>query len=375
MKVLQVLPELNSGGVERGTVEFAHYLVSKGHESLVVSNGGRLVEQLEGEGSTHLTLPIHKKSFLSLRHIPALRRLLQAQQPDILHLRSRAPAWLFYQAWKGLPAASRPRLVTTVHGFYSVNPYSAVMTKGERVICVSRSVRDYVAQNYPKTASDRLTVIHRGVDPNTYYPGYQPSDDWLSLWQKEHPDLAGHPLLTLPGRVTRWKGQRDFLDLIARLRETHPAVHGLIVGGAHARKQAFWNELQEQAKKRNLTAHLTFLGHRSDLREILAISDLVYSLSHDPEAFGRVSLEALSLGKPVLAYHHGGVAEQLEALYPQGSVTPLNLDELHEKTLALLDTKQVEKPKENTSFTLEAMNQSILAVYRDLLASRACSAS
>lgn len=371
MKVLQVLPELNSGGVERGTVEFAHYLVSKGHESLVISNGGRLVEQLEGEGSTHLTRPVHKKSLLSLRHIPALRHLLLEQQPDILHLRSRAPAWLFYLAWKGLPAASRPRLVTTVHGFYSVNLYSAVMTKGERVICVSRSVRDYVCKNYPKTPADKLTVIHRGVDPVFYYPGSQPSDDWLSLWQKEHPSLAGKTLLTLPGRVTRWKGQRDFLELIVQLRKTHPEIHGLIVGGAHARKQAFWDELQEQAKTLNLTNNLTFLGQRSDLREILAISDLVYSLSHDPEAFGRVSLEALSLGKPVLAYHHGGVAEQLEALYPQGSVTPLNLEELREKTLALLDTEQLEIPKENTSFTLEAMNQSILAVYRDLLASRA----
>lgn len=367
MKVLQVLPELTSGGVERGTVELARYLVSEGHRSLVVSNGGGLVAQLEAEGSTHLTLPVHRKSLLSLRHVPALRRLLLEHQPDILHLRSRAPAWLFYQAWKGLPAGTRPRLVTTVHGFYSVNFYSSVMTKGERVICVSNSVKDYVRQNYPKTPTDKLTVIHRGVDLTDYNPSYQPSTEWLDRWQQENPQLAGQTLLTLPGRVTRWKGQSDFLQIIAKLRETHPQIHGLVVGGAHAKKRAYWDELHEQANELNLSGHLTFLGQRSDLREILAVSDLVYSLSHDPEAFGRVSLEALSLGKPVLGYHHGGVAEQLDALYPQGSVTPCDQEEVLAKTKSLLDREQSKTPRENQDFTLAAMNRSILAVYRDLL--------
>ena len=120
MKVMQLLPELNSGGVERGTLEIARALVSQGHQSLVVSNGGRLVPQLEADGSTHLQLPIHKKSLSSLWQIRPLRQLIRTHQPDIVHVRSRVPAWLTHFALRGIPAQQRPHLISTVHGFYSL---------------------------------------------------------------------------------------------------------------------------------------------------------------------------------------------------------------------------------------------------------------
>ena len=142
MKVIQILPELNAGGVERGTLEVGKYLTEQGHESIVISNGGRLVEQLEAEGSRHITLPVHKKRLSSLKQVKILRRRFETEKPDILHLRSRLPAWLAYLAWRKMDPLTRPRLVTTVHGFYSVNAYSRIMTKGERVICVSNRVKD-----------------------------------------------------------------------------------------------------------------------------------------------------------------------------------------------------------------------------------------
>ena len=157
MKVMQLLPELNSGGVERGTLEIARALVSQGHQSLVVSNGGRLVAQLEAEGSTHLTLPVHKKSLSSLWQIRPLRRLIMQYQPDIVHVRSRVPAWLTHFALRGIPASQRPHLISTVHGFYSVNRYSEIMTQAEKVIAVSDSVVQYITEHY-KTA--RLKILY-----------------------------------------------------------------------------------------------------------------------------------------------------------------------------------------------------------------------
>lgn len=132
MKVMQLLPELNSGGVERGTLEIARALVAQGHTSLVVSNGGRMVNQLEAEGSTHLKLAIHKKSLSSLWQIRPLRQLIMQHQPDIVHVRSRVPAWLTHFSLKGIPAEKRPHLISTVHGFYSVNRYSQIMTQAEK---------------------------------------------------------------------------------------------------------------------------------------------------------------------------------------------------------------------------------------------------
>ncbi|MEO6698002.1 MAG: glycosyltransferase, partial [Paraperlucidibaca sp.] len=134
MRVLQMLPALDSGGVERGTLEIGRALVEAGHESYVMSAGGRLVAQLEREGSQHITRPIHRKSFASLLQILPLRRLLRELKPDIVHARSRIPAWIAWLALRGMDPATRPRFVTTVHGLNSVSPYSAIMTKGDAVI-------------------------------------------------------------------------------------------------------------------------------------------------------------------------------------------------------------------------------------------------
>ena len=226
-----------------------------------------------------------------------------------------------------MPPTSRPKFVTTVHGFYSVNPYSAIMTKGESVICVSSSVQDYVLQNYPKAPRQKLRVIHRGVDPAAYPTDYQPSEEWLAQWRKEFPKTKDKFVITLPGRITRWKGSLDFLQVIAALKENGLPVHGLLVGEAHPRKQGFYQALYAEIYKSGLEKDISLVGHRSDLREIMAISDAVVSCSTDPEAFGRVTLEALTLGKPVAGYDHGGVREQLDALLlgkiPIGNTTAM----------------------------------------------------
>lgn len=361
--VLQMLPELESGGVERGTLEVGRALVADGHRSLVMSAGGRMVAQLEREGTQHHTWDVGRKSLLSLRLVPRLRRFLRQQAVDIVHVRSRMPAWIAWLAWRGMDARTRPRLVTTVHGLYSVNAYSAIMARGECVIAVSDTVRDYVQRHYARQAGDRVVVIPRGVDPATFPYGFQPAPEWLVRWRALHPRLAGQCVLLLPGRITRLKGHEDFIALIATLRERGVAAHGLIVGGAHPRKVAYLRELHDLARARGVYDAITFAGQRDDLREIMAASDLVLSLSSQPESFGRTVLEALSLGVRVVGYDHGGVGEILRAVYPTGAVAAGDIEVLADK---VLQTLRAPPPPPEHPYPLRAMLDATLALYKKL---------
>lgn len=366
LSVVQLLPALDSGGVEQGTVEVARHLVANGHRALVVSAGGRMVAQLAAVGAEHLAWPIGAKRLDVLLWIPRLRALLAERRPDILHMRSRLPAWIGWHAWRKLDPLTRPRLVTTVHGPYTPGRYSSVMTRGERVIAVSEMVRDYILGNYPLVPRDRIRVIWRGVDPAVYPHGYRPEPAWLAGWQREQPMLADRLVVTLPARLTRWKGQMHFIEVIARLRERGVPAHGLMVGGAHPRKRGYESELHRLVDSRGLAAHLTLLGHRDDLRQILAVSDAVLSLSTEPEAFGRTTLEALAMGRPVAGYAHGGVGEQLAAIFPGGAVAPGD----HAAVAALLEQWYRSPPSvpDRNPFTLERMLGATLDVYRELVA-------
>lgn len=367
MKIIQVLPELNSGGVERGTLEVADFLVKRGHEAVVVSNGGRQVKELEALGARHIAMPVHKKSLSSLFQVKSFRRLLEVEKPDILHIRSRVPGWIAYLAWRKMDPGIRPRLVSTVHGFYSVNNYSAVMTKGERVIGVSESIKDYILKNYPGVPERKISVIHRGVSPEDYPVGFCPAEEWMEKWRADFPQLEGKKVLLLPGRVTRWKGQEDFIRLVATLKARGVEVQGLVLGETHAKKQDFETELRALSEGLGVAEQVHFLGHRKDVREVMAVSDLVLSLSHDPEAFGRVSLEAMALGKPVVGYDHGGVGEQLGEIFPEGLVKPGDEAAVAEKTMQIL--KRGGCPGLIGRFTLRNMLESTLSLYEELAGS------
>ncbi len=366
MKVLQILPELAAGGVERGTLEIARFLRAHGHQSIVVSNGGRLVERLEREGSRHVTMPVHRKSVSSLLRVFPFRRLLKREQPDILHIRSRVPGWVALLAWSTLPALERPRMVSTVHGFYSVNIYSAVMTRGERVIAVSESIREYILKNYPRVSPDRIRCIPRGIDLKDYPRGWTASPEWQAAWKQQYPQLEGRRVLALPGRITRLKGHEDFLRLIKVLAAEDHNVHGLIVGDAHPRKVAYLEEIKQLASSLGIGGRVTFTGHRADLREVMAASDLTYCLSTQPESFGRTTLEALALGKPVIGYDHGGVGEQLRAMLPAGRVPPRNEGELQRVTRQFLQSAPQPSRVPN-EYTLDRMCVSTLDTYRELV--------
>ncbi|MFV1922580.1 MAG: glycosyltransferase [Methylotenera sp.] len=363
LTVVQILPALASGGVERGTLEVGAYLAAKGHRSIVISAGGRMVKQLEAQGSEHVTWSIGKKSLLTLKLVRRLRQFLEKEKVDILHVRSRFPAWIAYLAWKEMNPKTRPALVTTVHGPYSVSPYSEVMTKGERVIVISEMIRDYVTTQY-LVDTDRLRLIYRGVDAEVFPSGYQPAKDWLKQWYQEYPSTKDKDILVLPARVTKWKGQDDFIDLIAHLTKHHKHFHALIVGEVKKGKVSYLKKLKKKVKQLGLTDWITFIGHRNDLKEIMALSKIVYSLSTEPEAFGRTTIEALSLGVPVIGYAHGGVSEQLAELLPDGRIEVGNIAEATMLTLSWLH--QPPKVAINEVFSLNQMLEKTLAVYQEL---------
>jgi glycosyltransferase involved in cell wall biosynthesis len=362
------LPALNGGGVEQGTLEVAAALVRAGHRSLVISAGGRLLPGLLAAGSEHTTWPIGRKSPLTLRFISRLRRLLVTEGVDILHARSRLPAWVAWLAWRRMDPATRPRFVTTVHGLYSVNAYSAVMAKGEWIIAVSGHAREYLLQHYPGVDPERVVVIPRGVDTADFRQDYRPDDAWMTAWRQQYPALADRYVVTLPGRVSRRKGVLDLIRIIAALKARGIAAHGLIVGELPAHKQQLAKELQSAIAAAGLGDSITLTGFREDVREIMSVSSVVLSLSLQPEAFGRTVNEALGLGVPVAGYAHGGVGEQLTRHFPAGRVPPGDTVAMASRLLEWFATPPSMQAVQ--VYALQDMLDSTLALYRDLAATR-----
>jgi glycosyltransferase involved in cell wall biosynthesis len=366
--VLQLLPALDAGGVERSTLEIAAAVVAAGGRSLVVSAGGRLLPALLATGSEHQRIDIGAKRPWTLRHVRTLRRLIERERPDIVHARSRMPAWLALWALRGLRGA-RPRFVTTVHGLNSPGRYSAVMTRGERVVCVSATVRDYLLQHYPRLDPARLVVIPRGIDPAAFPRGYAADPGWRAAFFAEHPALAGGVLLTLPGRGTRLKGHADAIALLARLRAEGIDARLLLLGADDPRRARYLAELQALARGLGVAGALVSCAPRSDVREVLSVSALVLQLSTRPEAFGRTVIEALALGRPVLGYAHGGVGEQLAQHFPAGAVPLGDREALAARALALLAAPPAVPPL--AAATCADMQAATLALYAALLAERA----
>ena len=363
LTVVQLLPALDAGGVERSTLEIAEALVRAGHRAIVVSARGRLLPRLEALGAEHVGLEVGRKSPFVLRQVPALRRLFR--EADIVHARSRLPAWLAWLALRGM-GGGRPRFATTAHGLNSPSRYSAIMARGERVICVSRTVRAHLLGHYPWVDPARLVVIPRGIDAADFPPAPRPDRAARERVAALHPALGGDgPLLLLPGRGTRLKGHADAIVLLAALRADGRDARLWMPGAAQAGREAYLDELRAQARAAGVDAALAITAPTAAIAEAYAASDLVLQLSRKPEAFGRTVVEALAVGRPVLGWAHGGVGELLAELQPAGAVPAFDRTALVDAARALL--AHPPPVPATMPYTLQAMQEATLALYARLV--------
>ena len=371
--MLQVLPALDSGGVERGTLEVAEALVRAGFRALVASAGGRLVPEVEAVGARHVTLPLRAKDPLSLwRNAARLADLVRRERVAIVHARSRAPAWSARLAARRAGA----RWVTTYHGVYGEGfpgkrLYNAVMASGERVIAISRFVADHLVSRH-NVDPNRVRIIPRGVDCRLFDPARVPPERIAAL-RAEWGVSPANPVVLLPGRLSRWKGQQVLIEALARL--SRGDVVAVLAGdagggGGHAL------HLVRLAAKHAVADRVRFAGHVADMPAAYLAADVVVNASIAPEAFGRVVIEAQAMARPVIATAHGGAAETVE-----NEATGLLVPPNDTAALACALERILAQPREARAalgarardavlarYTTERMTEATLAVYRELLA-------
>lgn len=363
MKVVQLLPELNEGGVERGTMELNREYVKLGIESYVISNGGKLVEQIVKDGGKHIKFDVCSKNIFSLLfRVYGLRKILKKLKPDILHARSRVPAWIAYLANKSLGI----KFVTTVHGLNSINLYSKIMTKGNRVICVSEVVKKHILTNYNDLSEDKFCVIQRGVDLNKFNPKNL-DNNFIESFKKKY-DLSDKFIVTSVGRITWLKDYETFIKSIAILKEKIPNISALIVGGVRKDKEEYFLSLKNLAKELDVENNIIFTGSQSNIAEIYFLSDILVNVSLKMGNVGRTIVESLALNTPVIATSFEGLKN-------------IVIDNINGAIIEVKDEKQLSdnilklKNKEfsnlvNTipeEFTLNYMVKSTIKIYNDLI--------
>ena len=371
LTVVQVVPEMDEGGVEGETLDFALYLTKQGHRSIVISGGGRLVEQLENEGVEHvLWRYIGDKSIRCLKYLPRLKRFLSDENVDVLHLRSRLPAWIGYLAWKKIESSKRPALVTSFHGFYSVNAYSTIMTKGERIIAVSKVIRNHIIENYNPDPR-RIRLIHGGYDERAFAPETIDRNRRKRLQQKWQVDGSA-PVIMLPGRLTAWKGQDVFIQALGMIKDR--SFLALCVGDTDE-NQFFTKRLRDLIERLGLDDKVKLVGHCPDMPAALSIADLVVSASSSqPEAFGKVAIEAMAMGKPVIATGHGGSLETVRDQETGWLVKPADPLSLAEALGNAIDNAErlplvgeVGRQWVQQHFTARRMCERTVSLYRELI--------
>jgi glycosyltransferase involved in cell wall biosynthesis len=378
--VLQVLPSLVTGGVERGTVEITRAIAKAGGIALVASAGGRMVAAVNRAGGRHVTLPLDSKNPLTIwRNAALLADVVRTERVAIVHARSRAPAWSARLACRRTGA----HFVTTYHGAYREDlpfkrHYNAVMAKGERVIVASRFIAELiVAQHGTDPACIRL--IPRGVDPAAFNPDAV-SGDRIARLERAWRVPEGAPVVLLPGRLTRWKGQAVLIEAIASL--TRRDVCCVLVGSDQGRAR-YTAQLIRHAEALGVADRLRLAGECDDMPAALMLADVVVHASTEPEAFGRVVIEAQAMGRPVIASDLGGPVETVEQGVTGWRVPPGDAGALAaaiEQVLALPAAVRADlgiraRAAVQRGYTVAAMQAATLAVYDELLVGVAAAAA
>lgn len=361
MKVLQILPSLEVGGVERGVIDVARGLKKRGWECIVISSGGQLVGELQKMGVTHYNLPVHKKSLFSLGLVSKISEIIEREHVDVVHARSRVPGWL---AWLAARKTGRP-FVTTCHGYYSAHLLSRIMGWGKRVIVISRIVGRHMVDHFG-VSPDRIRLVHRGVDLAQFKNVQRPARD------------AKKPFRVINvGRLSPIKGHIEFLKAVHLLRREVPNLEVWIVGSEGKGKHKYTDLIHETIRQLNLEAIIKMPGTRRDIPELLAQSDALVLSTLVPEAFGRVVIEAGAVGTPAVSTKVGGVLDIIDdgengLLVPPGDSEAMARALLylyhHPEAAEQYAAKLREKVEKN--FSLDQMIDKTIEVYKEAVAEK-----
>lgn len=374
MKVLQILPALEQGGVERGTIEIARALTEAGISNGVVSSGGRMEQELEQLSVPHYCLPVNSKNpFVILRNAVAIAKIATESGYSLMHVRSRAPAWSVRRAAKlsGVP------WIATFHGVYGTSPrflkipYNRVMLDGLKTICVSNYVKRHVLETYHPDPS-KLVCIHRGADTGYFRPDAVTFEEAMEKKTLHYRIPVEYPVILLPGRLTSWKGQEILLQAAKLMRHKHIAI---VILGSDQGRTDYSNRLRALANTLPSETRVIFRPGTTEMAKVYRMSDIVVSASSaQPEAFGRVIPEAQAMGRLVLATAHGGACETVEDGKTGFLVPPGDAPAMAEALDRILDLSDDEKNRiaaaavesVRTNFSTRKMCERTLAVYREV---------
>jgi lipopolysaccharide heptosyltransferase II len=358
MNILQILPALNVGGVETGTLDLAKYLVRLSHKAVVVSSGGELVRELEASGAIHYQLPVHKKSvFMIFKMIPLVSEIIKKEEIDIVHARSRVPAWIAYFATRKTNAV----FVTTCHGYYKKHPFSYVMGWAKRVIVLSNVIARHMIDDFG-VPYERIRLVPRSVD--------------LEKFKYADPDKKKRAEFNVGiiGRITPIKGHLHFIKAMAKVARVIPRLKIWIVGDAPPSREAYKEQLQVLVRRLGLWHCTEFLGTQRDIPAILSHLDLLVLATTTHEAFGRVIVEAQAAGVPVVATEVGGVVDIIENKKTGLLVPPADPANMAEAIIKIFKDPELARnlsenayKKVKEKYNVELMVKNTLDVYRDAL--------
>lgn len=373
MRVLQIVPELGAGGVERTARDIARALIAAGHQAFAASAGGPLADEIAEMGGVHYTLPLASKNpFVWRQSAARLAEIIRDQKIDIVHARSRAPARPALWAARKTGA----KFITTYHGIYNANGplkrrYNSIMARGEVVIANSEYTKAHIIKEHG-IAADKITAIARGVDLAAFPE--QVSDPRKAALRAHWGASPNERVLLLPGRLTRWKGQIPAIRAMEGVKDLTLVVQGDAQG-----RCAYAAELS--ALMKTVEARILIAPPHNDMAAAYAASFGVLSASTDPEAFGRVTAEGCAMGKPVIATAHGGTLEILDVDPVTGRsalgllVVPGDIASLNAQITRLAAMSQAEadsfaaaaQRRARRLFTNSAMCAATLEVYRRVI--------
>ena len=379
IKVLQVIPKLGYGGAETGCYDLAHYLSEHNCRSYIATSGGELLEYIDKKKVKLIKLPVHSKNpILILLNSIMLIFIILFFNISIVHARSRAPAWSCWIATK----ITRRKFVTTFHGTYNFNNfvkkfYNSVMVRSDLIIAGSNFIFFYISKNYSKylTEKKKFLVIFRGINIDYFDSSTTTENDEDKLLKKWKLNV-GKKIILMPGRLTSWKGQEIFIEALNLVNKElgYENIYGIILGGNQGR-DIYKKKLLRLVEQHRLINQIKFVEHCNNMPLAYKISDIVISASKEPEAFGRVAVEAQSMEKPIIASNIGGSIETIindktGFLFETGNalslskkiIEVLQLGETTLKSMGIEARKNVTK-----KFNVEKMCFSTYSEYKKLL--------